>query len=72
MGLGLIPFYPHERAGREQIEEGHEVATGHVDAAVGVGAPQGGFIAEAMDVNVAFKGIHISALVEAGFEAFQP
>lgn len=71
-GISGLGCDPDQRSGGDEIEQGDEVGGGEVDAAVGGGASETGFVGETVDVDVATEGVHVSAAVEAGFETFEP
>ena len=43
-----------------------------MNTAAGLGPAEGRFVAEAVDVNVTPKGIHLAASIEARLQTFQP
>ncbi len=63
---------PDEGVEGDLVEERQQVLSGEVNATMGGGAAQGGFIGEPMDVDEAAAGIDVTPLVESRFQAIEP
>lgn len=57
---------------RQCVIERQQVVGGEMDAAVGIGTAQGGFVASAVNVDVTPEGIHVTAAIEARLQSLQP
>src|SRR5437867_11576808 len=63
---------PDQRPNGQKIIKRNQIPSRHMDAAVRGGTAQSGFVAIAMDVDIAIEGVHIPAAVRARLQAFQP
>src|SRR6185295_1960206 len=63
---------PDQRACRHNIVERNQIAGGDVDTTVRLRTPQGRLVAKTVDVDVASKGVDVSAAVQSRLQTLEP
>src|SRR5664280_3890336 len=72
MELSTSGADPHQRADGDKIKQRQEILTGQMETAAGSRRTDSQFVACPVNVDVTCVGIHVSALIPAGIESFQP